>query len=342
MIDTCIHEDNLEEEEEIVIAECFMDNDMEFCYLKSYNKNENNLRDKAGEEEEEDLTLVADLIAVGIIAGSDVDDVTDIDYGDLDPRTANIDSDNININNDNNNVVNNDNNNYDKKKNSSSIPSAVAMVVSEKRKGGGKGIGKEIGKDLSHIQKMNEITPSDKGLKTSDEKVKKLGAVLDVVAVAVAVEFTEDSTVSELNHSTQSDLLLESDPEPVILEAETVISVPRTLSKSKNHIVGEEKADIKNENQNNISEKITDDSLIESNKKIRQRDVKKEVEKEVVEESVMHESFENKNKSPPVEFLMSWNRRIAESSIFFDLMLQAGFSCEHKGKCVYSFTVLNK
>ena len=41
----------------------------------------------------------------------------------------------------------------------------------------------------------------------------------------------------------------------------------------------------------------------------------------------------------PVEFLMSWNRRIAESSVFFDLMVKAGFVCEHKGKCVYSFTV---
>lgn len=41
----------------------------------------------------------------------------------------------------------------------------------------------------------------------------------------------------------------------------------------------------------------------------------------------------------PIEFVMSWNRRIAESAIFFDLMLKAGFSCEHKGKCVYSFTV---
>lgn len=41
----------------------------------------------------------------------------------------------------------------------------------------------------------------------------------------------------------------------------------------------------------------------------------------------------------PVEFLMSWNRRIAESSVFFDLMVKAGFECEHKGKCVYSFTV---
>ena len=39
------------------------------------------------------------------------------------------------------------------------------------------------------------------------------------------------------------------------------------------------------------------------------------------------------------EFLMSWNRRIAESAIFFDLMAQAGFKCEHKGKCVYSFTL---
>jgi hypothetical protein len=45
------------------------------------------------------------------------------------------------------------------------------------------------------------------------------------------------------------------------------------------------------------------------------------------------------HRGPPVEFLMSWNRRIAESAIFFDLMAKAGFLCEHKGKCVYSFTV---
>ena len=38
------------------------------------------------------------------------------------------------------------------------------------------------------------------------------------------------------------------------------------------------------------------------------------------------------------EFLMSWNRRIAESKAFFDLMEQAGFVHEHKGRCIYSFT----
>ena len=38
------------------------------------------------------------------------------------------------------------------------------------------------------------------------------------------------------------------------------------------------------------------------------------------------------------EFLMSWNRRIAESKVFFDLMEQAGFVHVHKGKCIYSFT----
>ena len=51
------------------------------------------------------------------------------------------------------------------------------------------------------------------------------------------------------------------------------------------------------------------------------------------------QSIEESSSHWPVEFVMSWNRRIAESAIFFDLMLKAGFSCEHKGKCVYSFTV---
>lgn len=35
---------------------------------------------------------------------------------------------------------------------------------------------------------------------------------------------------------------------------------------------------------------------------------------------------------------MSWNRRIAESKIFFDLMMAAGFHCQHMNKCIYRFT----
>lgn len=38
------------------------------------------------------------------------------------------------------------------------------------------------------------------------------------------------------------------------------------------------------------------------------------------------------------EFIMSWNRRIAESAIFFELMKSNGFECVHVGKCIYSFT----
>ena len=331
MIDTCIHEDHNEEEEEIIIAECFIDDDMELCDLKSYHKDENNVGDK--EEEEENLTLVADLIAVGVIAGSEIENIADMDDGKLDLRSTNI-----------NNHNNNNDNGIDNK---GSIPSAVAMVVSEKGRGGGKGkgIGKQSGKDLSNDQKLDDSTRGNNGLKCSNEKIKNLGGTFDAVAVAVAVpvEFTEDNITSEseINDSTKSDLILESDPEPVILEAETVISVPRTLSKSKNRIPGGEEIDINNENQKNISEKNADNFISESNKIIMQRDVNREVEKEV-EEGVMHEFLENTNKCPPVEFLMSWNRRIAESSIFFDLMIQAGFLCEHKGKCVYSFTVLNK
>ena len=38
-----------------------------------------------------------------------------------------------------------------------------------------------------------------------------------------------------------------------------------------------------------------------------------------------------------VEFLMSWQRRIAESEIFFQLMREEGFYIYHHGKCIYSF-----
>jgi hypothetical protein len=38
-----------------------------------------------------------------------------------------------------------------------------------------------------------------------------------------------------------------------------------------------------------------------------------------------------------VEFVMSWNRRIAESASFFEQMSAAGFRAHHYGECVYSF-----
>ncbi|KAF0715397.1 Aste57867_3400 [Aphanomyces stellatus] len=37
------------------------------------------------------------------------------------------------------------------------------------------------------------------------------------------------------------------------------------------------------------------------------------------------------------EFLMSWKRRIADSSKFFGLMEKAGFRVHHHGSCIYSF-----
>lgn len=64
-----------------------------------------------------------------------------------------------------------------------------------------------------------------------------------------------------------------------------------------------------------------------------------------IESELFYENEETnkiKNLNVPVEFLMSWNRRIAASATFFDLMNEAGFQCEHKGKCVYSFTVRNR
>ena len=41
-----------------------------------------------------------------------------------------------------------------------------------------------------------------------------------------------------------------------------------------------------------------------------------------------------------VEFLMSWQRRIAASETFFQLMRDEGFHIHHHGKCVYSFFLL--
>jgi len=38
------------------------------------------------------------------------------------------------------------------------------------------------------------------------------------------------------------------------------------------------------------------------------------------------------------EFLMSWNRRISSTPLFFELMQQAGFVAETLPHCVYSFT----
>ena len=43
-------------------------------------------------------------------------------------------------------------------------------------------------------------------------------------------------------------------------------------------------------------------------------------------------------RSRIVEFLMSWNRRIDESSIFFKLMEASNFKCEILGSGIYSFT----
>ena len=38
-----------------------------------------------------------------------------------------------------------------------------------------------------------------------------------------------------------------------------------------------------------------------------------------------------------MEFIMSWQRRIADSIQFFDLMKLSNFICYHHGNCVYSF-----
>ena len=43
------------------------------------------------------------------------------------------------------------------------------------------------------------------------------------------------------------------------------------------------------------------------------------------------------SKLDGVEFLMSWQRRISDSEIFFQMMKDEGFHVYHHGKCIYSF-----
>lgn len=38
-----------------------------------------------------------------------------------------------------------------------------------------------------------------------------------------------------------------------------------------------------------------------------------------------------------IELVMAWKRRIKESSIFFDLMAEAGFQCHKYGRGLFSF-----
>ena len=38
-----------------------------------------------------------------------------------------------------------------------------------------------------------------------------------------------------------------------------------------------------------------------------------------------------------IEFIMSWQRRIADSVQFFELMKMSNFICYHHGQCIYSF-----
>lgn len=45
---------------------------------------------------------------------------------------------------------------------------------------------------------------------------------------------------------------------------------------------------------------------------------------------------------PHSKFIMSWNRRMKESSEFFERMEAAGFDCHHEGKCVYTFVHATK
>lgn len=42
------------------------------------------------------------------------------------------------------------------------------------------------------------------------------------------------------------------------------------------------------------------------------------------------------------KFVMSWNRRMKESSEFFDRMADAGFTWKHEGKCIFTFELSSR
>lgn len=44
------------------------------------------------------------------------------------------------------------------------------------------------------------------------------------------------------------------------------------------------------------------------------------------------------NSNPNIQFIMSWNRRMIDSQLFFEKMETAGFQYKHVGQCIYIFT----
>ena len=269
---------------DVVIADCFLDDEDIQC---SYSEEEGE-----GEDDNSDGLLVADLIAVGVIADE------------IGSHAEMMDTSSCAVYF----------NSPDECSSSSNVPSAHAVAM--------------VGE--SNVSSKKQIWAVHSGARKGSMGKESKG--MEVVAIAVSIEVLDDEDeVSSEGAAVDTDLVLELDPEPVILEAETVRSAPRTFSSrcmsTDDPSGGGGGIDLGKVGRYPSIERM---SISEATEDVEVDEGKGGVE---VNETAIEVS------APPVEFLMSWNRRIAESAIFFDLMLQAGFSCEHQGKCVYSFKV---
>jgi hypothetical protein len=206
-----------------------------------------------------------------------------------------------------------------------SIPCAAAVLLPDTRKRGESRESNSSAQSKGHVErKVCDNSKEDVGRSVTPETVEVVMGELvdedDIDAVVAATVCDSDGEYTD-------------EPEPPIREAETIYTAPRK------GIISPEKAD-----PNTVKFSSSDPDVkglrdLGSTTGIASR----------AGAGVKTEGFSDKvgggggtgweHRGPPVEFLMSWNRRIAESAIFFDLMAKAGFLCEHKGKCVYSFTV---
>jgi hypothetical protein len=208
-----------------------------------------------------------------------------------------------------------------------SIPCAAAVLLPDTRKRGESSASNSSAQSKGRGEKkVSDNSKEDAGRSVTPETVEVVMGELvdedDIDAVVAATVCDSDGEYSE-------------EPEPPIREAETIYTAPRK------GIITPDKADpntVKFSSSDPDARGLRDLGSATGIASGAGARMKTEGFSDKVGGG---EGAGGEHGGPPVEFLMSWNRRIAESAIFFDLMSKAGFLCEHKGKCVYSFTVRN-
>ena len=218
-----------------------------------------------------------------------------------------------------------------------SIPCAAAILLPDTRKRGESRESNSSAHSKGKLErKISHNAEEDAARSSSPESVEVVMGELvdedDLDAVVAAIVCDSDGEYSE-------------EPEPPIREAETIFTASRkgviTPDKGDPNSVKFPSSDPAVKGLRDL-EPATGSGTASRDGAGDGDGVKTEGFNDKVEEEggvVGGGGTGGEHKGPPVEFLMSWNRRIAESAIFFDLMAKAGFLCEHKGKCVYSFTV---